>query len=134
MVLNRYNDLTNVIKFSPMTESDNSSNPSINEYKSVNIVNINDYDQPLKLIIQTFLNTNIEVNMEVFNEISKHFKSCEYHENSVLWDMNTTVTENKIYIIESGEVHHYSKKESTNAINKEIVIRTLIPCKCIEIL
>jgi len=126
IILNCYNYMSNVIKTSSMTMTNNSSNPSVNEkeYKSVNI---NDYDQPMKLFIQTFLNTNIEVNIEVFNKITKYFKSCEYNEKVVLWDKNKSVTENVIYIIESGEVLLYSEKESTNPIDKEILIGTFIP-------
>jgi len=125
IVLNCYNCGSNVIKTSTMT--DNFYNPSININKSVTTININDYDQPMKLFIQTFLNTNIEVNIEVFNKITKYFKSCEYNDKVVLWDKSKPVTENVIYIIESGEVLLYSEKESSNPVDKEILIGTFIP-------
>lgn len=133
IVLNCYNCLPNVIRTSTVM-TNNSSNPSIDEHKSVTTVNINDYDQPMKLFIQTFLNTNIEVNIEVFNIITKYFKSCEYNEKVILWDKYNSVAENVLYIVESGEILLYSEKESNNPIDKEILIGTYIPCMNIKII
>lgn len=120
---------TNLQMYSPITSSPSFS-PSIistNDYKSITKININDYEQPLKLLIQTLLNYNIEVDMNVFYEITKYFKCFEIKERMVLWEKSSSVVENQIYIVESGQALLYSVYKTSNNVVKEKVIGTLIP-------
>jgi len=128
IILTRESPNPNLILFSDMSSpSFVSPTPSFTNYKSVTKTNINDYDQPLRLLIQTLLDANNEVDMNVFTELTKYFKCFEIKERMVLWERSSSVAENQIYIVESGQALLYSIHESSNHIIKEKVIGTLIP-------
>jgi len=101
----------------------------ISECTSIVKTNINEFAQPLKLLIHTLLNENYEVGMNVFVELTRYFKCFEIDKDKVLWDKNTRVIENQIYIVESGQALLYIVHENSNHIVKEKIIGTLIPCK-----
>jgi len=99
----------------------------ISECTSIVKTNINEFAQPLKLLIHTLLNENYEVGMNVFVELTRYFKCFEIDKDKVLWDKNTRVIENQIYIVESGQALLYIVHENSNHIVKEKIIGTLIP-------
>jgi len=103
------------------------SDESLNKYKSIVKANINEYEQPLRLLIQTLMSENNDVNMNVFVELCKFFKCSDFKESVVLWEKTTPIKENRLYIVESGQALLYSVYETSNLIIKEKVIGTLIP-------
>jgi len=103
------------------------SDESLNKYKSIVKANINEYEQPLRLLIQTLMSENNDVNMNVFVELCKFFKCSDFKESVVLWEKTTPAKDNRIYIVESGQALLYSVYETSTLIVKEKVIGTLIP-------
>jgi len=127
IILNRE---SNPLMFSPVSPSPTvspSTPVSFSNDKSVTKVSINSYDQPMKLLIQTLLLPNVEVEMNVFAELAKYFKCFQIEKSMVLWEKFSPVEQNQIYIVESGQALLYSVHESSNNIVKEKVIGTLIP-------
>jgi len=118
---NRFGSIQSVIMYSP------SPITPINECKNIVQININEFEQPLKLLIHTLLNENYEVNMNVFVELCRYFKCFEINKNKILWEKTTPIYENQIYIIEKGQALLYIVHENPNHVVKEKIIGTLIP-------
>jgi len=130
IILNRESSNTNQFMFSPTSPSPmaSPSTPiSFTDDKFVTKVRINSYDQPMRLLIQTLLIPNTEVDMRVFYELSKYFKCFEIKKSMVLWEKFSPIEHNQIYIVESGQALLYSVYTSSNNVIKEKVIGTLIP-------
>ncbi|OUM60580.1 hypothetical protein PIROE2DRAFT_63055 [Piromyces sp. E2] len=121
IILNREKPNQNMLMLSPNTStiSYSPSTISFTDYKSVTKININDYDQPMRLLIQTLLNDNTEVEMRVFRELTKYFKCIEIKNSMVLWQKSSSVVENQIYIVESGQALLYSVYKNSSHIVKE---------------
>ncbi|ORX66667.1 hypothetical protein BCR32DRAFT_225972 [Anaeromyces robustus] len=95
---------------------------------NIKFININDIDNTLvKLLIQVFSNELYPIEMDFFEIISKYFVRIEYNCGTTIWDINSFVDENKIYIMEKGRAKLYSIFDiSINNINKN-EIGNIIP-------
>jgi len=118
----------NINRMSAFTPSPSPITP-LSACKSVVKTNINEFEQPLKLLIHTLLNENNEVDMNVFTELTRYFKCFEIKKDKILWDKTTPAFENQIYIVESGQALLYTVNENSNHVIKEKVTGTLVSCK-----
>jgi SulP family sulfate permease len=116
----------NINRMSAFTPSPSPITP-LSACKSVVKTNINEFEQPLKLLIHTLLNENNEVDMNVFTELTRYFKCFEIKKDKILWDKTTPAFENQIYIVESGQALLYTVNENSNHVIKEKVTGTLVP-------